>query len=140
MSLESPKKIPFHPYRFGMKSLAHLLALVITVGCWHTVPSTHAQQPENPTRASAIQTVNEDLRSMGIDPNKKRLTVIERSQAKGYLDRQPHNEYWDAGRSAVGSSPFYILTFSEPKPSLGGAHQYFIHAETHRRLWVARSK
>jgi hypothetical protein len=124
-----------------MKSLAAILTvLMMAVGCSHTTTNAQFQPPVQPSQETALQAAKDDLRSMGIDPDTKRLTIISHSRTKDFFAHQPHNDYWDKGRAAVGLSPFYILTFAEPQISPGGVHQYFVHAQTQRCLWVARAK
>ena len=92
------------------------------------------------SKETAVTEATRNLTSVGIDPASKKLTVSKVLSGKTYFETLPKNDYWDQGRNAVGNVSFYLVTFSEPKVSPGGTHQYFFDATTHKLLWIARSK
>lgn len=92
------------------------------------------------SQENAIEQAREDLKTRGIDSARMKLTVTGPLSGAAYFTNRPENEYWDAGRAAVGKSSFYLVTFSEPTKSLGGTHQYFFDSAIHKLLWIARAK
>ncbi len=125
------------------KPMHHLIRFLIAMflmGCAHADLNGIPYGEANASKEAAIAQATKDLKRIGIDPNKKKLTVSKVLTADTYFKTSPKNEYWNQGRQAVGSALFYIVTFSEPKISPGGTHQYFYHSDSHQLLWVARSK
>ena len=88
--------------------------------------------------SEAIQHCAKLLRESGTDPKERKLSVTRYSTATAYFRSKPHDDYWDAGRRAIGKRAFYTVSFMPKRPMLGGITVYFLDANTHRILWTYR--
>lgn len=87
---------------------------------------------------SAIEVAKADLLRMGVDPNLKKSSIQTGVDGESYFRSRPTDNFWDRGRAMVGTDTVDIITFTEPKPTLGGVHQYFFRGGTNELLWIVR--
>jgi hypothetical protein len=120
-------------------SYPRAILLVIAVIFAILRPTSHAASKPEPS-SEAIQRCAKLLRESGTDPDTRKLTVTYHNSGADYFQRRPHDDYWDAGRRAVGKRAIHTVSFTPKQRMLGGITVYFLDAASEKLLWTYRGR
>jgi hypothetical protein len=122
-------------------TLSHPRAISLVIAVLFAIlsPTSHAASKPEPS-SEAIQRCAKLLRQSGADPDTRKLTVTYYNSGADYFQRRPHDDYWDAGRRAVGKRAFHAVSFTPKRCMLGGITVYFLDATSEKMLWTYRGK
>jgi hypothetical protein len=121
-------------------SLPRVIILVIAdIFAIPLSPTSHAV-PKPKLSSEAIRCCAKLLRKSGTDPDTRNLTVTYYDSGADYFQPRPDDDYWNAGRRAVGKRAIHAVSFTPKHRMLGGIMVYLLEAASEKLLWTYRGK